>query len=187
MNQKKFKEGLFGIALGILILIGIYAVFTIFTGKLFTAFFLFAIFEYGVLLFGLFAIVWGLFHLIQGVIQKNPFSDYIRNTDIRKNAESLFDEVRSWDIQNISFDLMKKATVMQVNGKTFGFFIPEREFFRLAYFDDKGKKIYCNIRTVEDLNYHKPLLKQSFDRIKMKCSEPRRLTGSPFPPSSHLP
>jgi len=92
--------------------------------------------------------------------------NYITNTEARKRAENLLEEIRSWDERNISVDVIKYAISLKFSGTVFCYLSTCRKFFHVQTNNQDNKWTAFPIHSEEDLESVKALLKTNIEKLK---------------------
>ncbi len=91
--------------------------------------------------------------------------EYITSLDMRKIANDLIEEIKSWDTTNILIEPTKYDMSAKVSGRVFAYICPRRQFFWVYTFDNE-KWTGFRINQQEDLEAIKVLLKANIDRLR---------------------
>ncbi len=91
---------------------------------------------------------------------------YITDSDIRKIADDLIEEIKGWDTTNIAIEPIKNAISAKVSGRVFAYIYPRRKSFWVDTHDNEKKWKGFQINQKEDLETVKVLLKNNIDRLR---------------------
>lgn len=91
---------------------------------------------------------------------------YITSSDIRKIANDLIEEIKSWDTTNIFIEPTKHDISAKVFGRVFAYICPRRNSFMIYTYDNEKKWAGFSINQKEDLENVKVLLKINIDRLR---------------------
>jgi len=89
--------------------------------------------------------------------------DYITESEVRKTVEELLGEVKAWDEENILIEPIKYDISMKYSGRVFAYLGPRRKHFFVWTYNEDGEWKGFPIRTNEDLNNIKGLMKKSYE------------------------
>lgn len=92
--------------------------------------------------------------------------EYITNLDIRKIANDLIEEIKSWDATNILIEPTKYDMSAKVFGRVFAYICPRRKSFMVYTNNNENKLTGFSINQKEDLETVKILLKANIDRLR---------------------
>jgi len=92
--------------------------------------------------------------------------EYITNLDVRKIANDLIEEIKSWDAENILIEPTKYDMSAKVSGRVFAYICPRRKHFMVYTQDNEKKLTSFKINQKEDLETVKILLKNNIDRLR---------------------
>lgn len=92
--------------------------------------------------------------------------EYITSLDIRKIANDLIEEIKSWDTINILVEPIKYDISAKVSGRVLAYICPRRKHFMIYTFDNEKKWVGFPIRQKEDLEIVKVLVKTNIDRLR---------------------
>jgi len=104
--------------------------------------------------------------IIERVYTLEDRFNYITNTDVRKRAENLLEEIRSWDERNISVNAIKYDISLRFSGTVFCYLSPRRNFFHVATNNQDNKWTSFPINNEEDIESVKALLKTNIEKLK---------------------
>jgi len=90
--------------------------------------------------------------------------NYITDTEVRNKVSALLDEIKNWKPGSISFDSIKYAVSMKVNGRVFAYFYPRRKHYLLGTYNDQEVWNDYTIKDDSDLATVKPIIKAALDR-----------------------
>lgn len=91
---------------------------------------------------------------------------YITSQDIRKIANDLIEEIKSWDTANILIEPTKYDMSAKFSGRLFAYIYPRRQFFWVRTFNNEKEWTNFRINQKEDLETVKILLKNNIDRLR---------------------
>ena len=92
--------------------------------------------------------------------------EYITSLDIRKLANDLIKEIKSWDTINILIEPTKYDMSAKISGRVFAYIAPRRKHFMVYTHDNEKKWVGFPIHQKEDLENVKVLLKANIDRLR---------------------
>jgi len=92
--------------------------------------------------------------------------NYITSADVRKIAEGLMREIRSWDEGNISVDVIKYDISLKFSGSVLCYLAPRRKFFHVYTNNQENKWTAFPVHQEEDLETIKALLKANIDKLR---------------------
>jgi hypothetical protein len=90
--------------------------------------------------------------------------NYITDTAVRAGVAALLQEIKNWRPGNISIDPIKYAVSMKVNGRVFAYLNPRRHHYLIATFDASDEWKDYPVKTEDDLNTVKPIVKAAMER-----------------------
>lgn len=91
---------------------------------------------------------------------------YITSLDIRRIANDLIEEIKSWDATNILIEPTKYDMSAKISGRVFAYICPRRKSFMVYTHDSEKKWTGFSINQKEDLETVKILLKANIDRLR---------------------
>lgn len=91
---------------------------------------------------------------------------YITSSGIRKIADGLIEEIKSWDATNILIEPRKYDISAKVFGRVFADICPRRKHFMVYTHDNERKWTGFSINQKEELETVKILLKTNIDRLR---------------------
>lgn len=89
---------------------------------------------------------------------------YITDAGVRSKAQALLDEIKNWKPGGISLDPIKYAISIKVNGRVFAYFLPRRQFYVIATYNDQEEWTEYSIKDQDDLAKVKPIMKAAMER-----------------------
>ncbi len=92
--------------------------------------------------------------------------EYITSLDIRKIANDLIEEIKSWDATNILIEPTKYDMSAKISGRVFAYICPRRKSFMVYMYDNEKKWAGFSINQKEDLETVKILLKANINRLR---------------------
>jgi hypothetical protein len=94
--------------------------------------------------------------------------DYITETKVRKTVEDLLDEIQDWDKENILIEPTKYDISIKFSGRVFAYLGPRRKHFIVYTYDADGEWKGFPVKSDEDLDKVKVLLKKNYEEEKQK-------------------
>jgi len=92
--------------------------------------------------------------------------EYITSLDIRKIANDLIEEIKSWDATNILIEPTKYDMSAKISGRVFAYICPRRKSFMVYTYDNEKKWTGFSINQKEDLETVEVLLRTNIDRLQ---------------------
>jgi len=92
--------------------------------------------------------------------------DYITDKKVKKTVENLLEEIKNWDKENILIEPTKYDISIKVTGRVFAYLGPRRKHFIIYTDDTDGEWKGFQIKSEEDLNDIKPLLRSNYEKYK---------------------
>jgi len=92
--------------------------------------------------------------------------DYITNSVAKEAAQQLLDELRHWDVNNISIEPIKYYISIKVSGKVFAYLESQRKRLLVWTYDSGGEWTSFPVQQTEDLHEVKPLLRSNYEKFK---------------------
>jgi len=92
--------------------------------------------------------------------------EYITSSDIRKIANDLIEEIKSWDATNILIEPTKHDMSAKASGRVFAYIAPRRKHFMVYTFNNEKKWTGFPINQKEELETVKVLLKTNIDKFR---------------------
>jgi len=94
--------------------------------------------------------------------------NYITDSKVRGTVRKLLDEIQNWDKDNVLIEPLQYDISIKVNGRVFSYLGPRRKHFIIYTYDSEDKWTGYPINQDEDLEEVKILLKNNFEKIRLK-------------------
>lgn len=92
--------------------------------------------------------------------------NYITDKKVKKTVEDLLEEIKNWDAENILIEPAKYDISIKVSGRVFAYLGPRRKHFIFYTYDTDGEWKGFQIKSEDDLNDIKPLLRSNYEKYK---------------------
>ncbi|SMO66052.1 endonuclease NucS domain-containing protein [Gracilimonas mengyeensis] len=94
--------------------------------------------------------------------------NYIKDSESRKLAKWVVEQVKSWDKEKIKPEPLKYSISIKYEGNVLAYIDPRRQNFRLGTYNQDGKWVTTSIESKTDFENFIPIVKEYYKQLKLK-------------------